>query len=52
MLRYRHVQRHGYGVDLHGGKIRTYAPEAVKTYNAFEKHILKLLPEVVDSLGV
>lgn len=50
MLRYRHVQRHGYGVDLHGDTIRTNAPEAVKTYRVFESNILNIFPELADGL--
>ena len=45
MLRYRHVQRHGYGLDLDAEKIRQNALEAVKTYVVFEKHILNMLSE-------
>lgn len=41
MLRYRHVQRHGYGVLLDAEKIRANAPEAILAYSAFENHLIK-----------
>ena len=49
MLRYRHVQRHGYGIDLDAEKIRRNAPEAVKAYWLFEKHVLEKYPELVET---
>ena len=49
MLRYRHVQRHGYGVDLDAEKIRHNAPEAVTAYRLFEKHVLEKYPELVET---
>ena len=49
MLRYRHVQRHGYGVDLDAERIRHNAPEAVKAYRIFEKHVLEKFPELIEA---
>lgn len=39
MLRYRHAQRHGYGIELDSERIRENAPDAIKTYRMFEAHI-------------
>jgi uncharacterized protein YutE (UPF0331/DUF86 family) len=52
MLRYRHVQRHGYGIDLDGGKIRRHAPEAAKAYMVFERHLPDRYPELRAFLQV
>jgi len=51
MLRYRHVQRHGYGIDLDGDRIRKNAPEAAKAYVVFEAHLLDKYPEIKDILS-
>ena len=52
MLRYRQVQRHGYGIDLDGGKIRRHAPEAAKAYMVFERHLPDRYPELRAFLQV
>lgn len=49
MLRYRHVQRHGYGVDLDAERIRLNAPEAAKAYRIFEKYVLEKFPELTEA---
>lgn len=51
MLRYRHVQRHGYGIDLDGDRIRKNAPESAKAYMVFETHLLDKYPEIKDILS-
>jgi hypothetical protein len=51
MRRYRHLQVHGYSIDLDETQLRSNVPDAISAYRAFVDHILERYPEMAESQG-
>jgi hypothetical protein len=46
MRRYRHLQTHGYSVDLDEAPLRANCPEAIEAFYVYTEHVRKKIPEL------
>jgi hypothetical protein len=46
MRQYRHLQTHGYSIDLDETQLRANCPEAIEAFYVYIEHVRKRIPEL------
>ncbi len=50
MRQYRHLQMHGYSIELDEAQLRANCPEAIKAFHTYIEHLRTNMPELFSSI--